>query len=275
MLAELVEKLFDVHEKSMDVNSKRVGHFVAEQLAGKETTYRLAIPATPHRRIERLQDFALYVKTRAKDKALTKPSGITLTDSPDAVYSVPAEGSVVFFNEKAVTYYEAPHDARGIIAEMPLQQTPEFQLLSKPMSMMDPLEFNRFLRITLRGMLVDPTVPARLAKLKFENNETTTATAGSSRGGFGKEVNASLSIEEQPVPENIRIKLRPFVNIDKTYEVDFALEADFRQAKMKLTAYPSEMVAVVESALMTIPVILDGVVPSYFGCAPGTAVVGK
>lgn len=275
MFAELLEKLFEVHEKSMDVNSDRVGHYVAEQLAGKETQYRLAIPCTPHRKIERLQDFALYVKTRAKDKALTKPIAVTLTDSPLAVYSVPAEGSVVFFNEKAVTYYEAPHDARGIIAEMSLQQTPEFQFLSKPMTMLDPLEFNRFLRITLRGMLVDSTMPQRLAKLKFENNETTTANAGASRGGFGKEVNAALSIEEENVPENIRIKLRPFVNIDKTYEVDFALEADFRQGKLKLTAYPSEMVQVVEQALMVIPSMLDGVVPSYFGAAPGTAMVGK
>lgn len=275
MLAELVDKLFEVHEKSMEVNSDRVGHYLIEQLPGKETNYRLAIPNTPHRKIERLDDFAMYVRNRAKDKALTKPCPILEPSQSVSVYTVPSEGSVVFFNEKAVTYYESPHDARGIIAEMELQQTPEFQLLNKPMAMMDPLDFNRFLRITLRGMLVDQTMPMRLAKLKFENNETTTASAGTSRGGFGKEVNASLSIEEQTVPENIRIKVRPFVNIDKTYEVDFALEADFRQAKLKLTAYPSEMVRVVDEALMVVPQMIDDVVPSYYGCAPGTAMVDK
>lgn len=265
MLAELMKDLFEVHEQSLECTTHNVApHAVLERLAGKEGKIHLAIPHTPQRLIERLGDFVRYVTARRGLKKQVAPVALAEIEN-DSPWKVPSEGSIVFYNESAVCYYESPHDQRGITAVMKLQKTPEYVRLSKETEWMDPLAFNRFLRIDLRGFVVDDSLPALLSRVKFENIDTSAADVSRARANFGKEITSTVLAGSVTIPEEVIIRVKPYVNLDYYSLVPFALDVNHREGKFRLIPYPSEMVKLVDETMATIGDKFDPILPSYFG----------
>lgn len=248
-------------------------HVIAQRKGGDGFYLSSAIPETPHRRINYFHTFLAYVAARKECRTKSIMSSVHISANKNDMvfdpYTVPSEGSVVFFNEKQMTYVEAPHDPRSIVAVMQMTENPVFTELkaSKPM---DPVAFYRFLRITLRGLLGDhEAVVEPFKTIKFENSQVVNAKVSATRGQYGRDLVEDVTSGDfggVKLPEEVNVMVQPFENVTYGEVVPFALEVDSKSGTLKLTPYPGVLQKLVENTFFDISKKLDAMeIANYCG----------
>ncbi len=160
-------------------------------------------------------------------------------------------------NSEVVTVLDL--DDRRQVAKCPLTVSEPFEWLMNPPGKLSQQELIDELRITFRGCLPnDGHLLKLLRKLRFEEGSIVVGDVNHTNATLGKTVNAAVTGEGSPVPEEITLDVQVFENFHHRQFVACAIQVFAFDQKFRLRPFPGEIRRAQEAAIDAVAESLSG-----------------
>lgn len=149
------------------------------------------------------------------------------------------ERSALFLGEDGIVFVYDTQDRRDR-ATCDLAHSEPYKALQQAMDGVSQKEFDRLLRIPLKGFVQSTTLLPSIQKVKFSHS-----TEGGSNVGHGSE-GMSLAVQREltgatAIDEEVQIRLPLFEDVPHEVQVTCAVEIDIDRAKFSLTPLPAQL----------------------------------
>lgn len=262
MLKEAMQFIAGLCEEKSKHEFKKVNGHVTLHTQGSKIDYTVSVPETPRRTIFSLDDFRAYVLTRVDHQV----DGNNTADSPDEVYTVGTEGSVIFYSTEGIEYLEQPDDKRAIIATMKLSRTDAFQTIIAA-NWMSQKDFLRTLRINLRGTMSDDILVKAMAKVVFKQQSEAGSAVVQGRQSMSREILQTIN-DGSTFPEECFFTVKIFNEVETLVRIECAIEVDFDKNIFRITPYADSLEAAKTETMEHINNRLTEACPRcFYGCS--------